>query len=171
MAAHTAATMVMQASALRRSTDHEEAAVRSLYYGLIEAWNQHNADGMAALFSEDGSVVGFDGSRMDGAHAIGKELRRIFGEHTPPAYVSKIEDVRFLTPDVAIVKAIAGMAPPGHTQLDPQLNAVQTLVAEKLVGEWLIALLQTTPAALHERPDLRDRMTADLEAVRRANSR
>ena len=171
MAAQTGAAMVMQASALRRSTDHEEAAVRSLYYGLIEAWNQHNADGMAALFSEDGSTVGFDGSRMDGAHAIAKELRRIFADHSPPAYVCKLEDVRFLTPDVAIVKAIAGMAPPGHTQLDPKLNAVMTVVAEKLVGEWLIALLQTTPAALHERPDLRDRMTAELEALRRTNSR
>jgi uncharacterized protein (TIGR02246 family) len=115
-------------------------------------------------------VVGFDGSRMDGAHAIAKELRRIFGEHTTAAYVCKIEDVRFLTPDVAIVKAIAGMAPPGKTQLDPKLNTVQTMVAEKLVGEWLVALFQNTPAALHERPDLREQMTADLEAVRESKT-
>jgi len=35
-------------------------AVRVLYQQLLDAWNKRQAGEMAALFTEDGSVVGFD---------------------------------------------------------------------------------------------------------------
>jgi uncharacterized protein (TIGR02246 family) len=129
--------MVMQVSAFRRATEREEDAVRSLYRGYIDAWNRRDADGMAALFSEDGSAIGFDGSRMDGAYAIARALRPIFADHPPPPYGWKIESIRFLSPDVAVVRAIA--------ELDGGPHAIHTLVGEKLIDEWHIALFQATP--------------------------
>ena len=127
--------MVMQVSAFSRATDREEDAVRSLYSGYIDAWNRRDADGMAALFSEDGSAIGYDGTRMDGAYAIARALRAIFADHSPPPFVAKIESIRFLSPDVAVVTAIVDSP-----------HAIHTLVAEKLIGEWRIALFQATPA-------------------------
>jgi hypothetical protein len=63
------------------------------------------------------------------------------------------------------------MAPPGKTDLDPALNAVQTLVAAKDGGRWWIASFQNTPAAFHGRPELVEQMTNELRGVRSAASR
>lgn len=75
-----------------------EHRVRSLYHELLEAWNRRNPGDMAGLFAEDGNVVGFDGSQMDGRAAIEAELARIFADHRPAAYVGIVREVRFLSP-------------------------------------------------------------------------
>ena len=51
------------------------------------------------------------------------------------------------------------------TDLDPQLNAVQTVVAAKRNGEWRIVLFQNTPAQLHGRPELVREMTEELRQL------
>jgi len=53
------------------------SSVIALYTRLLEAWNQRDADAFASLFTTDGSVVGFDGSRMNGGSEIGAELRLV----------------------------------------------------------------------------------------------
>jgi hypothetical protein len=60
------------------------------------------------------------------------------------------------------------MAPPGKTALDPKLHAIQRLTAVHRGGDWRIALLQSTPAAFHGRPDEVAQLTAELEAVPRS---
>jgi hypothetical protein len=57
------------------------------------------------------------------------------------------------------------MAPPGQADLDPGLNAVQTVVAARRDGEWRVALFQNTPAQFHGRPDLSDALTTELRQV------
>ncbi len=69
-----------------------------------------------------------------------------------PVYVGKIRGVRFLTPEVAVLRAVAGMVPPGQSDLNPAVNTIQTLVAAKGAGPWRIALFQNTPAQFHGRP-------------------
>jgi uncharacterized protein (TIGR02246 family) len=66
---------------------------------------------------------------------------------------------------VAMLRAIVGMVPPGQSDLNPALNAHQTLVAAKRDGSWCIELLQTTPAQFHGRPDLVQQMTEELRQV------
>jgi len=41
------------------------AHVEALYRTLLERWNDRDAGGFAELFTEDGSVVGFDGSCVE----------------------------------------------------------------------------------------------------------
>jgi hypothetical protein len=57
------------------------------------------------------------------------------------------------------------MVPPGQVDLNPALNAHQTVVATKRDGIWRIELLQTTPAQFHGRPDLVQQMTEELRQV------
>jgi len=66
---------------------------------------------------------------------------------------------------VAILRAIVGMVPPGQVDLNPALNAHQTVVASRREGIWRIELLQTTPAQFHGRPDLVQQMTEELRQV------
>ena len=134
-----------------------------LYRDLITAWNRRDAVAMAALFLEDGGLTGFDGSMLDGASEIQASMSAIFAEHQTPPYVAKVRSVRTLRDGVAIVRGVAGMAPPGTRELDPGLNAVQTLVAVREDASWRIASFQTTPAAFHGRPDAVIKLTRELQ--------
>ena len=141
--------------------------VEDLYTQLIAAWNVRDAEAFASLFTLDGETIGFDGSELSGQAAIRAELSRIFADHTPDPYIAKIHSVTTVTTDVAIVRAIAGMVPKGKTELEPKLHAVHRLTAvSRRPGEWSIALFQTTPAALHGRPEALAAITSELDAVR-----
>ncbi|MCC7021209.1 MAG: SgcJ/EcaC family oxidoreductase [Thermomicrobiales bacterium] len=147
------------------SIDRDDEAIRALHRGLIAAWNQRNPDDYAARFLDDGSVVGFDGSQMEGRAEIAAQLRAIFADHVTAPYVAKIEEVRFLAPGVAVLRAIVGMIPPGQKDLNPAANALQTLVAVERDGQWHIALFQNTPAQFHGRPELVEQMTNELREL------
>jgi len=140
-------------------------AIGALHAQLLDAWNRRAAADYAALFADDGAVVGFDGSQMHGRAEIEGQLGEIFGSHPTAAYVAKLEDVRLVGPDVAVLTAAVGMVPPGGADINPAVNAIQVLVAARHGGEWRIESFQNTPAAFHGRPELAERMTEELRAV------
>jgi len=136
-----------------------------LYRALHERWNARDAEGFAALFAEDGHSVGFDGSEMHGREEIAAELGRIFGDHETASYVGKIREVRDVGPDLVLVRAVAGMVPSGKDELNPDVNAVQTVLARRANGAWRVVLLQNTPAQYHGRPEAAEKLTAELRAL------
>jgi uncharacterized protein (TIGR02246 family) len=142
----------------------EDAAVRDLYAQLIDSWNGRDAEVYAALFAEDGVLIGFDGSQATGAEIL-EHLRPIFADHPTAAYVFKVRDVRPLGPNARLLRAIVGMVPPGQQELNPALNAIQTLVAEQHAGSWRIVLFHNTPAQYHGRPKLVAQHTAEIEEL------
>lgn len=143
----------------------EEAPIIGVYQRLLEGWNTRDAAAFAALFDEEGNVVGFDGSPMNGRVEIEATLRQIFADHVTAAYVGKVRGVRFLTSDVAVLRAVVGMVPPGGADINPAVNAVQTLVAAWRSGQWRIALFQNTPAQFHGRPELSAALTEELRQL------
>jgi uncharacterized protein (TIGR02246 family) len=145
----------------------DEAAVRALHAALLGGWNRRSAEAFAAPFAEDGQVVGFDGTEHSGREQITGDLQRIFTDHVTPAYVGRVREVRLVAPDVALLRAVAGLVPPGGSDLLPELNAVQTLVAARRGGGWRIVLFQSTPAQYHGRPELSRRLTDELREVLR----
>ena len=81
-----------------------ERATRELYQRLIEAWNKRNARDYALLFASSGSVVGFDGSQVNGQLEIGAHLSEIVSHHQTAAYVTIVREVRSLAPDVTLLR-------------------------------------------------------------------
>jgi uncharacterized protein (TIGR02246 family) len=146
-----------------------ESSARDLYQRLIETWNKRNARDYALLFASSGSVVGFDGSQVNGQLEIGAHVSEIFSHHQTAAYVTIVREVRPLSDGVTLLRANAGMIPPGKDDLEGDLNAVQSMVAVRKNNKWEIALFQNTPAAFHERPDLRKKLCEELRAVLREN--
>jgi uncharacterized protein (TIGR02246 family) len=142
-----------------------ETEIRGLYQSIIARWNARDADGFAALFTEEGQCVGFDGSELDGRREIDASLTAIFAHHPTAPYVTKVRWVRLLGGDVALLRAVAGMMPPGQSDVNPALNAIQTLVAVRRDTVWAAALLQNTPAAFHGRPDASAALTNELRAL------
>lgn len=157
--------MSAQTSQTTDSQQTGEIEIRTVHRQLIDAWNKRSAADYAALFADDGNVIGFDGSPLNGRAEIETELRQIFADHQPSAYVTKVRKVRFLTPEVAILRAVVGMVPPGKSSLNPAVNAIQTLVAAKQADQWRIALFQNTPAQFHGRPELSEALTRELQEL------
>lgn len=135
--------------------------VRRLYEELLTAWNNRDARRYAALFTEDASLIGFDGSQVTGSE-VEAHLAPIFADHPTACYVWNVREVRPLSDTVVLLRARVGMVPPGQAAPNPAVNAVQSLVAVEREGRWRIALLHNTPAQYHGRPDLADEHTAEM---------
>ena len=143
----------------------DQAALAALYQQLLDAWNRRDAAAMAALFAEDGHVIGFDGSQYHGGAEIAAEIGKVFANHQTARYIWKIKEMRLLSPDCALLRAVVGMVSPGQTDLNPAVNALQTVVATRQGSTWRIELFQNTPAQFHGRPDLAQALTAELRQL------
>ena len=104
------------------STSTDDHPVRRLYEQIFIAWNQQDAAAMAARFEEDGNLVGFDGSQANSRAAIEDHLRPIFADHPTAAYFARLREIRMVGRDVAILRAVAEMIPPGSGDINPALN-------------------------------------------------
>jgi uncharacterized protein (TIGR02246 family) len=133
-------------------TDTSDSEV--LYHRLIAGWNQRDAEAMASCF---------------GPAAIRDHLAPIFEAHPTATFVVELRERRVLAPGVTLLRAIAGMVPPGTVDLNPAVNAVQTLVATLHGDTWQVELFQNTPAAYHGRPEEQEAHTEALRAVLRTN--
>lgn len=142
-----------------------ENKIISIYQDLLEAWNNQNAHGMAYLFAEDGEQIGFDGSQSIGRAEIFAHLEPIFKHHRTARFISKVKSVKFLSDKIAILRAIAGMVPPGQSDINPSVNTLHTLVVQENEGDWEIKLYQNTPAQFHGRPELVEQMTEELRQL------
>jgi hypothetical protein len=57
------------------------------------------------------------------------------------------------------------MVPPRGTEIMSDRNAIQTVVANRDGDGLGVALFQTTPAQFHGRPDLSEKLTAELSEL------
>jgi uncharacterized protein (TIGR02246 family) len=117
---------------------------------------------MTARLTEDADIIGFDGSEYLSRAEAASSLAAIFADHTPARYVAKVRSVRLLGPEVGVLRAVVGMVPPGESDLKPERNAHQSLVARRLDGAWRLAIFQNTPARFDGRPDLAAALTEEL---------
>ncbi|NHM33756.1 SgcJ/EcaC family oxidoreductase [Neobacillus terrae] len=142
-----------------------ESSITAIYHNLLEAWNNKSAQDMAQLFSTDGEMIGFDGSQINGSEEIFSHLHPIFEHHQTASFVSKVRSVRSLGTETAMLRAIAGMVPPGQSEINPKVNTHHTLIVVKENNDWKIQLFQNTPAQFHGRPELVEQMTEELREV------
>ena len=122
-----------------------EAAVRGLYQQLMDGWNQGSGDAFAAVFTEDGDLVAFDGTHFKGRKEIAPFHQQLFDKWMKGSrLVGQVERVRFLSPDVALLHAVGGTVMRGKTEPSPERDSIQTLVATRQNGEWRLAAFQNT---------------------------
>jgi uncharacterized protein (TIGR02246 family) len=139
--------------------------VRDLYERMMAGWNAGDAAAMTRDFADEGQIIGFDGSEVSGRERIATYLAGIFADHKVASFVTLVREVREIAPDVMLLRAHAGMVPPGKSEINRATNAVQTLVAVRRGDRWQIALFQNTPAAWHGREDDVTALTAELQAA------
>lgn len=79
--------------------------------------------------------------------------------------VGKVTNVRFLTPEIAIMHAVGGMVTAGQPDIEPERNSVQTYVATKHGSEWRIAAYRNSRAQYMGRPELAQELTEELRQL------
>lgn len=157
---------MMQASG---SSAFETKAIQDVYRRLLEGWNHKDAAGMTKVFTANGEMLGFDGSHARGQEEIFSHLAPVFEHHPTARFVSIVKEIRFLSSEAALLRAIAGMVPPGKSDLNPNVNTHHTLFLLKQDGSWRIDLFQNTPAQFHGRPELVQQMTEELRQALNGN--
>jgi uncharacterized protein (TIGR02246 family) len=143
----------------------DPAIAETLYRTLLQMWNERNAVEYGGLFTEDGTVVGFDGSSVETRSEIVGHLQAIFKDHTPGTYVCKVREIRPLSPTSLLLRGVAGLVPPGADDINPDVNAIQVMVAVERDGRWRIAHFQNTPGAFHGRPEEAEALSEELRQV------
>jgi uncharacterized protein (TIGR02246 family) len=110
----------------------DEKAIRALLHDLGEEWNKHEVKDFSARLGENADVVNRFGQWMKGRAAICEHL---IGLHKSAfraqleSRSSQIEQVRFLTPDVALAHELADEATG---------KSVRTYVLQKRNEQWWI---------------------------------
>jgi len=123
----------------------DEAAVRDLYRRLLNGWNMSSGAAFAAVFTEDGDLVAFDGTRFKGRGEIETSHQELFDRWMKGTHlVGEVRDVRFFNPDVAVMHAVGSTVMRGKTRTSPERDSIQTLVATRESGEWRLAAFQNT---------------------------
>jgi uncharacterized protein (TIGR02246 family) len=110
----------------------DEKEIRALLGHLEEAWNRHDMKTFSTGFTEDVNVVNRFGQWMKGRAEVEKHLIELhaapFRDHLV-SRSSKVEQIQFLTPEVAVA----------HERTKEETGqSVRTYVLQKRDGKWLV---------------------------------
>lgn len=133
----------------------DEAAIRALEQQQAAAWNAHDIDAYAALFTADADVINVLGwhwrDRAELNRKLGRAHQSIFAKST--LTIGAI-DIDFMAPEIAVAHVpwtLAGaQSPTGAGGAAPKVG-IQTQVLVKRDGKWRIAEFQNTNS-VPERP-------------------
>lgn len=133
----------------------DDAKIRALQTQQAAAWNAHDIDASAALFTPDADVVNVLGwhwrSRAELKAKLGRAFQSVFAHSRMTIGAVSVE---FLKPDVAVAHVrwtmTGALSPAGSASSIPQ-QGIQTQVLVKHAGRWHIAHFQNTNS-IPERP-------------------
>ena len=125
-------------STTSEAPDPSDEEVRGLLDQINDAWARGDARGYAAVHTPEADLIDFRGIHAVGRQEIIDLLQPAFDGILKDTHVeARIVDLRFLTPTVAIFHTEGRIVPTGD-------DSVQTFVATKASGSWLIAAFQNT---------------------------
>jgi uncharacterized protein (TIGR02246 family) len=135
----------MTASSIQGRAASDEPAVRALYQRLMDGWNQGSGAAFAAVFTEDGDLVAFDGTHLEGRERIASVQQQLFDRFlTGTRLVGSVKGVRFLGPDTAVMHAVGNTIMRGKSRAAPHRASIQTMVAVRDGDQWRLAAFQNT---------------------------
>jgi uncharacterized protein (TIGR02246 family) len=134
----------------------------NLYVRLLKAWNDRDAKAMVECFDDKAVMIGFDGSTAEGKVAIEEHLAPIFRDHPTAAYTAILRSEHAYG-DSRLLRADAGMVPPGKQDIKSETIARQSLVARQTDAGLRIVLFQNTAIALDQDKATREAIYGELQ--------
>ncbi len=131
------------------------AAIREASQSFVVAFNQHDANAVAALWTKDGEYVDGAGRVLVGRDEISKDYQEYFAADPEAKIKIVIDSMRLLSSDTAIEDGRALVDPPPAGA--PGVSKY-TAVHLKVNGQWLMASVRDswveTPATRQSTADL-----------------
>jgi uncharacterized protein (TIGR02246 family) len=120
-------------------TAPSDVEIRNLLKVMTNAYNQADAKGLAAVFTDDAVLFDPDGEEVRGRDAIGRRYSEAFDNGPTCKIVEAVKAIHLLSPDVASVV--------GHFHLDDEKGAAlisgrYSLLAVRKQNEWKLAELR-----------------------------
>jgi len=127
-----------------------EVAIRNLLRAVTNAYNQADAKGLSARFTNDAELFDQDGEVVRGRDSIGRHYAEAFASGPTCKISGEVEAVHFLAADVASVV--------GRFQLEDEKGAAlasgsYSLIAVRKEDQWRLAELRDVATASRETPD------------------
>ncbi len=134
----------------------EIAALEKAAAEFVTAYNNQDADALAALFTEDGELTDLNGSDLtSGRTQILDRYKEIFAGK-PKQIAIEVGSVRFVAPNLAIEDGVFHLTPAGDESFPPQSTTYTAVLTKDAAGEWRIA----STRALNDVTDAAGRLTA-----------
>jgi uncharacterized protein (TIGR02246 family) len=125
----------------------EKDAIVAVVRRIIDAWNRHDMDAFANLFTEDADFVNVRGVRWIGRHAIREAHAASHATIFRSSQLSLRESsVRFLRPDIAVARSVTEVTGQVNAsgEVLPPRSAMLTLIMMNMEGMWMIVVAQNT---------------------------
>jgi uncharacterized protein (TIGR02246 family) len=134
-------------SAATPAASPEEKPIRDLIDGFAKAYSAPDIKALAGYFTEEADVVDSAGESTRGKAAIGEMYASSLEENPNLKLEPKVEEIRFLTPDVARVQ--------GQTRLSTDTGDASeytrfSTLAVKRDGKWLLAEIREYAAPVED---------------------
>ncbi len=146
-AAPAAAAPETAQAAAAPAVSAEEKPVRDLVDAFAKAYNAPDIQALGALFTDDANIVDSAGETTRGKAAITEMYATSLEENPGLKLEPKVQEVRFLTPDVARVE--------GQTRLTTatgdasEFTRFSSLTVRR-AGKWLVAEITEYPAPVED---------------------
>lgn len=125
----------------------DENEIRQVESRWEDAWNRHDMDALAGLFTDDADFIQVNGRRWIGTEEIKKNHATVHAMMFKESVWKNLNtDIRLLSPSIAIVHttwSLRGDKNPDGSLRQPR-EGIFTQVLQKLDGKWFIAASHNT---------------------------
>ncbi|MDI2126475.1 SgcJ/EcaC family oxidoreductase [Yinghuangia seranimata] len=118
-----------------------------LLQAQADAWNRGDGAAFAATFAEDAEFVTFDGTHLRGLPEMARNFQYYFDHYTHGTRLvfTRIPvTLRFPAPRTAVMITTGCIADPGQAECRPDSRSIQTFVAVRRGGCWVLVSFQNT---------------------------
>jgi uncharacterized protein (TIGR02246 family) len=134
----------------------DEAEVRAIVPRILSLWaevtsGRASAEAIAAVYTDDADFIVGDGTHLHGRDEIAAYFEKMVAGADAhgttirgTTVTAEIESVRFLGDQVALLLLQGGILLPGETTVPPERRGIQSGVAVKQDGAWLVTAYQNT---------------------------
>jgi uncharacterized protein (TIGR02246 family) len=132
---------------LSDNREQDRAAIEAVLADAYKAWDNNDADAFVANYTDDATAI-MPGSFRDSREVIRGGMAQGFaGPLKGSSTYNKVQSVRFLGEDGAVVVSESGILFAGETEVPDPRKVIATWVLEKRDGKWLIASYHNSPVA------------------------
>jgi uncharacterized protein (TIGR02246 family) len=124
----------------------DQTAVRELYQRMLDSWL--DAPAFAECFSPDATYIIANGKVQRGWQDIVDGHEIIFSAWARDSHLEgRIDSIRFLTRDVALVIAYGHIVYDDDRSSDANKRTIYSLTAQRINDRWTFVAYQNTPLA------------------------